>query len=66
MKLSIRKTLACVMELDDILPRGESRVKDGDGQGHRGESRGLACTEGLERGELAWELRLQRGEGGGE
>ena len=23
MKLSIRKTLACVMELDDILPRGE-------------------------------------------
>ena len=23
MKLSIRKTLACVMELDDILPKGE-------------------------------------------
>ena len=45
---------------------GESRVKDGDGQGHRGESQGLACTEGLERGELAWELRLQRGGGGGE
>ena len=24
---------------------GERRVKDGDGQGHRGESQGLACTE---------------------